>query len=52
MTTPNDSGRINIRQQYEVQYWTKKLDLTATQLADIIETVGDSIDAVRTHVGR
>lgn len=49
---PNDSERINIRQHYEVQYWTKKLDLTPTQLADIIDAVGDSVDAVRTHVGR
>ncbi|VGO11829.1 hypothetical protein PDESU_00376 [Pontiella desulfatans] len=52
MPTPNDSGRINIRQQYEVQYWTKELDLTAAQLFEIIEAVGDSIDAVRNHVGR
>ncbi|WP_372809206.1 DUF3606 domain-containing protein [Pontiella sp.] len=52
MPTPNDSGRINLRQQYEVQYWTKKLELTDQELADIIETVGDSIDAVRTHIGR
>jgi len=52
MPTPNDSGRINLRQRYEVQYWTKKLDLTEAQLTEIVEAVGDSIDAVRTHVGR
>ena len=51
-SAPNDSQRINLRQHYEVQYWTQKLDITATQLTDIIANVGDSVDAVRTHVGR
>ena len=52
MPAPNDSGRINLRQRYEVEYWTKKLDLTDSQLASIIEIVGDSVEAVRSHVGR
>ena len=52
MPTPNDSGRINIRQQYEVRYWTRELDLTAAQLTEVVEAVGDSIEAVRTHMGR
>ena len=52
MNAPNDSQRINLRQHYEVQYWTKTLNITATQLTDIIDAVGDSVDAVRTHVGR
>jgi hypothetical protein len=48
----NDTERINISRHHEVQYWTEKLDVTAAQLADIIESVGDSVDAVRTSVGR
>ena len=52
MPAPNNSGRINLRQRYEVEYWTKELDLTDSQLADIIEIVGDSVDAVRARVGR
>ena len=52
MNAPNDSQRINLRQHYEVQYWTKKLDITAEKLAEIISVVGNSVDAVRTHVGR
>lgn len=48
----NDTERININRYHEVQYWTEKLDITAAQLADIIEAVGDSVDAVRTRVGR
>ncbi len=52
MPAPNNSGKINLRQMYEVEYWTKKLDLTVAQLTDIIEKVGNSVDAVRSHVGR
>jgi hypothetical protein len=48
----NETERINISRYHEVQYWTKKLDITAAQLADIIDSVGDSVDAVRTRVGR
>ena len=48
----NDTERINISRYHEVQYWTEKLNLTSAQLADIIEAVGDSVDAVRTRVGR
>ena len=48
----NETERINIRRYHEVQYWTKELDITSAQLADIIEAVGDSVDAVRTRVGR
>jgi hypothetical protein len=47
-----ETERINIRRYHEVQYWTEKLDITSAQLADIIEAVGDSVDAVRTRAGR
>ena len=49
---PNETERINISRYHEVEYWTEKLDITSAQLADIIEAVGDSVDSVRTHVGR
>lgn len=52
MPTPNDSGLINLRQYYEVEYWTKKLDITPAQLTEIVDAVGNSIAAVRTHLGR
>ena len=52
MPAPNNSGKINLRQMYEVEYWTNKLDLSPAQLADIIATVGNSVEAVRSHVGR
>lgn len=52
MPAPNNTGKINIRQMYEVEYWTKKLDLTAAELTNIIAKVGDSVDAVRSHIGR
>ena len=48
----NETERININRYHEVEYWTEKLDLTSAQLSDIIEAVGDSVDAVRTRVGR
>ena len=52
MPAPNDSGKINLRQIYEVEYWTKKLDLTVAELTDIIAEVGNSVHAVRSHIGR
>ena len=52
MPLPNQSGLINLRQFYEVEYWTKKLDITPEELTKVVEEVGNKIEAVRTHLGR
>ncbi len=47
-----DRDRINLNEDYEVQYWTKALQITPEKLRSVVEAVGNSADAVREHLGR
>jgi hypothetical protein len=45
-----DRGRINIHENYEVEYWTKTLGISAEELRKAVETAGTSAEAVREHI--
>jgi hypothetical protein len=47
-----DRGRINLGEEYEVEYWTKTLGVSRARLAEVISKVGDGVEAVRREVGR
>ncbi|MEN5040505.1 DUF3606 domain-containing protein [Stenotrophomonas sp. TWI1149] len=47
-----DRDRINVNEDYEVQYWTKTLDITAAQLREAVKAVGPTSAAVRKHLGK
>jgi Protein of unknown function (DUF3606) len=42
---PQDPTRINLTEDYEVRYWSKKLRVTPDRLRAAIEKVGDSVKA-------
>ena len=43
---PQDPTRINLTEDYEVRYWSKKLRVTPDRLRAAIEKAGDSVKAV------
>jgi len=45
-----DRDRINIHENYEVEYWTKTLGISAEELRKAVETAGTSAEAVRKHI--
>lgn len=45
-----DRDRINIHENYEVEYWTKTLGISAEDLRKAVEAAGTSADAVRKHI--
>jgi hypothetical protein len=45
-----DRDRINIHENYEVEYWTKTLGISADELRKAVEAAGTSADAVRKHI--
>ncbi len=47
-----DRDRINVNEDYEVQYWTKALGITAAQLKEAVKAVGPISAAVRKHLGK
>jgi Protein of unknown function (DUF3606) len=51
-TRPQDASRINIHEQYEVEYWTKQFGVAADQLRTAVAKVGTSATAVETELKR
>jgi hypothetical protein len=47
-----DRDRINVNEDYEVQYWTKTLGVTVDQLKAAVKAVGPTSAAVRKHLGK
>ena len=47
-----DRNRINLQEDYEVQYWTQTLGVSAEELRKAVEAVGSTADAVRRHLGK
>lgn len=45
-----DRERINVHEDYEVRYWTKKLGVSAEQLKSAVAAVGPTAKAVETHL--
>lgn len=48
---PQDSSKINMSEDYEVQYWTGKFGVTKEQLAAAVKKVGSSAKAVEAELG-
>lgn len=46
-----DDSRINIHQDHEVQYWTRKLGVTAERLREAVRLVGPMVRDVKRHLG-
>jgi hypothetical protein len=45
-----DRNRINVKENYEVEYWTKELGVNAEELKKAVEKAGTSSDAVRKYL--
>jgi hypothetical protein len=49
---PQDASRINIHEDYEVEYWTKKFGVSRTELDRAVGKAGVSADAVARELGK
>jgi hypothetical protein len=47
---PQDGKLISMKEDYEVEYWTKKFGVTRAQLDAAVKTVGHSAEAVEKHL--
>lgn len=45
-----DRDRINIHENYEVEYWTKELGISAERLREVVKEVGTTSKAVREYL--
>jgi hypothetical protein len=51
-TGPQDASRINMGEEYEIRYWTRKFGCTRAQLEAAVEKVGVSARAVEDELKR
>lgn len=51
-TASPDRDRINLTEDYEVQYWSRALDVTADELRAAVNAVGSTTKAVRAYLGK
>jgi hypothetical protein len=47
-----DRDRINVHEDYELQYWTKELGVTPVKLKQTVEKVGVMASDVRKALGK
>ncbi|MBM9913890.1 MULTISPECIES: DUF3606 domain-containing protein [Stenotrophomonas] len=47
-----DRDRVNVNEDYELQYWTKALGVSADELRAAVKAVGPTAAAVREHLGK
>ena len=47
---PQDTSRVNIHEPWELEYWTRKLGCTKTQLETAVRAAGTSAEAVEKHL--
>ena len=45
-----DRSRINLKEVHEVQYWTRKLSVSAEQLQQAVKAVGSQASDVERHL--
>jgi hypothetical protein len=51
-TAPEDAQRVNVHEDYEVQYWTKKFGCTPEQLKAAVKKVGVMAKNVEMELAR
>jgi hypothetical protein len=49
---PADAKRINVNEDYEVQYWTTELEVTEEKLRETVQKVGVMAADVRKALGK
>lgn len=47
---PRDRSRINVDEDYEVQYWSRALGVTPEKLVAVVRAVGPGVEAVRANL--
>ena len=47
---PQDATKINLGQQWEIDYWTKTLNTTESKLSLAVQKVGTSVSAVKEYL--
>ena len=48
---PQDPTKINVHETWELDYWSKKFDVSKDKLIQTVKVVGPSVSKVKQHLG-
>lgn len=48
---PLDAKKINVNEAWELDYWTKTLNVSADRLRQAVRAVGPMVSDVKAHLG-
>jgi hypothetical protein len=51
-TRPQDASRVNVNEDYEVRYWTKRFNCSKDQLVEAVNAVGVSVEKIEHYLRR
>jgi hypothetical protein len=49
---PQDPKKINIHEQWELNYWTKKFGVSEAKLKEAVKAVGVQVSDVEKYLGK
>ncbi|WP_151732720.1 MULTISPECIES: DUF3606 domain-containing protein [Acinetobacter] len=49
---PQDPKKINIHEQWELDYWTKKFGVSEAKLKEAVKAVGVQVSDVKKYLGK
>lgn len=49
---PQDATKINVHEDWELEYWSKELGVSKDRLREAVKAVGTSAAAVRRYLGK
>ena len=49
---PEDPTKINVNQQWEIDFWTKTLGVSEMQLRNAVRVVGPLVKEVKKNLGK
>ncbi|MDB5128363.1 DUF3606 domain-containing protein [Mucilaginibacter sp.] len=47
-----DRDRVNVNEDYELQYWSEKFGVSRDRLKEAVEAVGTSVKAVQEYLNK
>ncbi len=47
---PQDANRINIHEEWEVRYWSKKFGVSHEELKELVHRYGSSVEKIRANL--
>lgn len=49
---PQDASKINVHEDWELEYWSKELGVSKEKIREAVKVVGTSAAAVRRYLGK